>query len=203
MKKAQLFISSLMLTSGLAFGQQVYDLNGSQFQNFGPRNGKLDSLCVNPGVNDIHNSKQCAKYERKSTAKYDNIKIYLQGKLVDVTPYATYKGIPPKITMKIYSSAPVGTKVELQLGKKGNDNYPAGIHSQYEAVTTVQNAWEILTFTFSQIPQGSLIAPTEVDQITLLFSPNSSRADTYYFDDLTGPALTPATATMPKTKEDK
>ena len=193
MKKAQLFISSLMLTTGLAFGQQSYDLVGNQF-SIGPRNGKLDSVCVNPKINDINNNKQCLKYERKSTAKYDNIKIYPQGKLADVAPYATYKGIPPKITMKVYSSAPVGTKVELQLGKKDDDNYPSGIHSQYEAVTTVQNAWEVLTFTFSQIPEGSKVSPTDVDLVTILFSPNSSRSDTYYFSDLTGPSLVPATS---------
>ena len=190
MKKTQLLISTLLLTTGLAFGQQKYDdFEGNKFQIFGASNGKLDSACANPGAKGINTSAKCVKYTRAKEVKYDNIKIYPKAKLVDVSPFATYVGTPPKIKVKIYSTAPVGTKVELQLGKKGDNNYPSGVHSQYEAITTVQNAWEELTFTFSQIPKGSLVASTEVDQITLLFSPNSTSGDTFYFDDLIGPAL--------------
>jgi len=77
-------------------------------------------------------------------------------KLADVSPFATYLGIPPKIKMKIYTTAPVGTLVEILLGSKnGNNDYPAGTNSQYQAYTTVSNGWQQLEFKFSQIPQGS------------------------------------------------
>lgn len=192
MKKIQLLISSLLLTSGLLLGQQKYDdFSGNKFQNFGTRDGILDSASVTPKPNNVNSSPKCAKYVRLSTTKYDNIKIYPQRKLVNVSSYATHLGNPLKMKMKIYTSAPIGTKIELQLGKKGDDNYPTGVHSQYEAFTTVQNAWEELTFTFSQIPKGSLVAATDIDKITVLFAPNSSSGDAYYFDDLTGPELVP------------
>jgi hypothetical protein len=80
--------------------------------------------------------------------------------------------------------------VEVLLGaKRGNNDYPAGTHSQYQAYTTVSGAWEELHFKFSQIPQGSETAGDQIDQIVLLFNPNSSNSDTYYFDDLTGPPI--------------
>ena len=92
--------------------------------------------------------------------------------------------------MKIYTSAPAGTLVEILLGSKNrNNDYPAGTNSQYQAYTTVSNKWEQLEFKFSQIPQGSETSTKEVDQVTLLFNPNSSTSDTYYFDDITGPEL--------------
>lgn len=179
----------LFIESGMA--QQNYDnFNGKALRNYGPRNGELDTAMINPAANSINANAQTAKYKRASDARYDNVKIYPQRKLVDVSPYATHIGVPPKITLKVYTSAPIGTKVELQLGKKDDDAYPSGVHSQYEAVTTAQNQWEVLEFTFSQIPEGSTVSATEVDKITILFSPDSSNSDTYYFGDLTGPELT-------------
>lgn len=192
MKTASIF-SILILTVFTSFGQKNY--------SFGPRNGVLDSSFVNPLSDDINSKAHCVKYERKTNAKYDNIKIYPKSKLVDVSPYASYVGIPPKITMKVYTSAPVGTKIELQLGKMDDFSFPSGVHSQYEAVTTVQNKWEVITFIFAQIPPGSLVASTEVDQVTLLFAPNTSRSDIYYFDDLSFPALISGTKTEPVEKK--
>jgi hypothetical protein len=93
--------------------------------------------------------------------------------------------------MKIYTSAPVGTLIEILLGSKGRNNeYPAGTNSQYQAYTTVSNAWEVVQFKFSQIPKGSETSTNEVDQLTLLFNPNSLNSDTYYFDEIIGPPLT-------------
>jgi hypothetical protein len=161
-------------------------MSDSKFRRFGPRNGTLDSISQNPAKSS---AQPVAKYDRSNNVSFDNIKIYPTRRLSDVSQYATYAGNPPKITMKLYSSAPVGTKVEIQLGKKSDDNYPSGVHSQYEAYTTNQNEWEELTFKFSQIPKGSKVKPTEIDKITLLFSPNSKTSDTYYFDDLKAPPM--------------
>jgi len=109
--------------------------------------------------------------------------------LTDVTLYADSSAGAPKITMKLYSSAPVGTIVHLQLGLKSIDNYPAGIHSEYSAITTVKNAWQNLTFTFSLFPIGSLVSATNIDKVVILFNPNTASRDTMYFDDLIGPQL--------------
>ena len=196
MEKKSLFILYLLFSAGLIFGQQNYDdFDGNKFQYFGPKNGDLDSIHNNPGSNSVNNTSKCAEYNRSDTVQHDNLKIYPYNKLVDVTPYATNAGTPPRFKMKLYTEAPVGTIVKLQLGIKSDDNFPSGIHSIYQAATTVQDEWEELIFTFIEIPVGSLVGPTNVDKIDLFFNPGSLNPppslnpDTYYFDDLTGPEI--------------
>jgi len=183
------FIMSLFLTS---HGQPVIyvDFEGNKLLYYGERSGILDTAFKNPLPNVVNNSATCALYIRNSTRKFDNLKMKLQGNPADVSVYATYLGEPPKLRLKIKTDAPAGTLVEILLGsQRGNNDYPAGTHSQYQAYTTISNNWEQLEFKFSQIPQGSETPANQVDQITLLFNPNSSTSHTYCFDDLMGPAL--------------
>lgn len=191
--KYAILLSSCLFQAGFMFGQsQTYDnFEGSKSVHYGARTGVLDTVVKNPVPNIIDSTSNCALYVRNSTKKFDNLKMSLSGKVAGVNEYATYVGNPPQIKMKIYTSAPVGTLVEILLGSKGRNNeYPAGTHSQYQAYTTVSNAWEELEFKFSQIPEGSETSATQIDQVTLLFNPNSSTSDTYYFDDITGPIMT-------------
>lgn len=187
-----LLFSVLLFPVASVFSQTLaYDnFEGAKSLRYTEKSGVLDTAASNPAPNNINNSKTCALYVRNATKKFDNIKMSLSGKLVSVDAYATYTGIPPKLKMKIYTTAPVGTLVEILLGSKGRNNeYPAGTNSQYQAYTTVSGTWEELQFKFSQIPTGSETSPIQVDQITLLFNPNTSTSDTYYFDEITGPLL--------------
>lgn len=169
----------------------VYDnFEGGKLVTYIEKSGVLDTLAANPAPDKINNSAKCALYIRNTSKKFDNIKMKLYANLVDVSDYTTYLGTPPKLKMKVYTSAPAGTLVEILLtSRRGNNDYPAGTNSQYQAYTTVSNAWEDLEFKFSQVPQGSETSATQVDQIVLLFNPNSNTSDTYYFDEITGPAL--------------
>lgn len=197
-KKCSLLLSVFLFPTVLAFGQtQSYDnFEGTKTVSYSSKNGVLDSVAKNPASNTVNSSAKCAMYVRNRTKKFDNIKMNVSGKITDVSPFATYTGIPPKLKMKLYTTAPVGTLVEILLGNKlGNNAYPEGTNSQYQAYTTVSNAWEELEFKFAQIPEGSQTATTQVDQVTLLFNPNSTTSDTYYFDDLTGPSVIPADKT--------
>lgn len=182
---------ALFSFSGLIKAQKVYDdFEGNRLLNYGERTGVLDSSAKNPAPNSVNGSSKCGLYVRNGAKKFANIKMSIPQKLTGVDAYATYLGIPPKLKLKVYTSAPVGTLVEILLGsKRGNNDYPAGTHSQYQAYTTKTNEWEELEFKFSQIPQGSETSDTQIDQVVLLFNPNSSTSDTYYFDDLTGPAV--------------
>lgn len=192
LKKCTLLFSVIVLQIGSMFGQsQVYDnFEGTKFLNYGSKNGVLDTNVKNPAPNKVNSSAKCALYIRNSGKKFDNIKMNFTGKLTGVSDYATYLGVPPKMKMKIYTNAPVGTLVEFLLGNKlGNNTYPEGTNSQYQAYTTTSNAWEELEFKFAQVPEGSQTSFEQIDQITLLFSPNSASSDTYYFDDITGPQL--------------
>lgn len=169
--------------------QQLYfDFEGTRIAYFGMSSGVMDSLAVNPSPGEVNNSAGCAKYIRDTTL-YDFIRVYPIKKLSDITPYADNNIQAPKIKMKLYSSAPPSTPVQLQFGLKGVDNYPAGVHSEYVALTSVQNAWQEITFNYFQSPQGSLVQPTEIDKVVILFNPNTHNRDTVYFDDLSGPEL--------------
>lgn len=205
MKNSILLFSLFFIQPGVVMNNQpqVYDnFEGDKSLIYG-KNAALDTIAKNPSPNSINKTEKCAKYIRNSTKKFDNIKMSFIGKLSDVSSYATYLGVPPKIKMKIYTNAPVGTLVEILLGSKGRNNeYPEGTNSQYQARTTVSNAWEELEFKFAQIPEGSATSATQIDQLTLLFDPNSVSADIYYFDDITGPSIEKPAAEIIK-KNDK
>lgn len=191
MGKFLVLILSLLFVTEILFSQENYDnFDGAKFQNFGLVNGIL-AIVTNPSIENINSSAKCAKYIRADTIQFDNIKIYPYRKLTDINPYATNTGTPPQFKIKVYTTAPIGTEVELQAGRKTDDNYPTGIHSRYLAITKVQYAWEELTFSFLEIPTGSLVAGNDIDKLVLFFSPSSFNRNTYYFDDLTGPELIP------------
>lgn len=173
------------------FSQTVYDnFEGNKVISYSAKNGVLDTTVANPAPDDVNKSAKCAMYVRNRAQKFDNIKMPLNGKLSDVSNYATYVGVPPRIKMKIYTTAPVGTLVEILLGDKSlNNTYPGGTNSQYQAHTTETGKWEEMEFKFAQIPEGSETPTTGVNQLTLLFNPNSTTSDTYYFDDITGPEI--------------
>lgn len=191
-KKSWLIVTFFMFQVGMIFSQKVtYDnFDGRKFIYYGERTGMLDTLAINPVKDSINKSLRCAFYTRNSLKKFDNIKMSVHGRLTGVNEYATYLGIPPRFTIKVYTSAPPGTLIEILIGSKhGNNDYPAGTNSQYQTYTTKTNTWEELEFKFSQVPQGSETAFDQIDQVTLLFNPNSSTSDTYYFDDITGPGI--------------
>jgi len=176
---------------GVAYCQQTYDsFEGNRSVHYVEKTGVLDSLVKNPKKDSINKSSNCAYYVRNASHKFDNIKMQLPVYLADVAPYATHMGIPPKLKLKVYTTAPAGTLIEILLGSKNrNNDYPAGTNSQYQAHTTKTNQWEQLEFIFSQIPEGSETPTNKVDQVTLLFNPNTSSSDAYYFDDISGPSL--------------
>ncbi|MEW6468837.1 MAG: T9SS type A sorting domain-containing protein [Bacteroidota bacterium] len=211
MKKILLLSSLLLLIASASKSQQNYcDFESIKVISFlssngMPHSGTLDSLFNNPAPDPNDSTAYCARYIRDSATTYDFLKMYPDTKLVDVTPYASTSFSAPRIRMKVYTNAPVGTMVQVQLGIKSVDNYPAGIHSEYMAATTAQNMWHTLTFNYYQSPTGSLALPTNIDKIVVLFNPGSNTRDTFYFDDPTGPNLlsipgVPALSTPPVLK---
>ncbi|MDQ3192570.1 MAG: T9SS type A sorting domain-containing protein [Bacteroidota bacterium] len=175
------------------YGQQLYndfEVNGVREHVFGFRHGSLDTTFINMDDTGINNSVRCARYVRSDNAIYDIIHMRLLEKLSDVSNYSSsFSAL--KIKMKMYTEAPVGTPIELQLGSFINDSYPSGVHSVYVTQTSVQNEWEVLVFDFWETPFGSATPATSIDRITLLINPDPQtlKADTFYFDDLTGPAF--------------
>jgi hypothetical protein len=191
-KKCSLLLLTFLITQGTVISQTLTydDFEGKKCIHYSDKTGVLDSMATNPKPDSVNKSKKCGLYVRNGSKKFDNIKMKLPSNLTNVESYATYLGIPPRFKMKIYTGAPAGTLVEILLGREsGNNDYPSGTNSQYQAYTTVTNQWETLEFKFSQIPQGSETSTKQIDQVTLLFNPNSSTSDTYYFDEITGPPV--------------
>jgi hypothetical protein len=188
--KCALLFAGLFLHAGFSAGQQAYDnFEGNSVVCYNvQRASQLDTVAVNPAPDKVNPSGYCAKYVR-GRLRYDNIKICPKGKLASVENYATYEGEPPKIKMKVFTTAPVGSMVEIQLGKKEGNPYPEAIHSQFQAFTTVTGAWEELEFRFAVTPKGSETSVKNINQVTVLFNPNTNSTDTWYFDDITGPPI--------------
>lgn len=155
--------------------------------------GTLTQTAANPGSNPVNSSATCASFARAGGEQYATIAITPKsGKFADVSGYASGA---QKISLKFRSPA-AGTAVQIVLQNKAktttgypNGNY-AGTFNATTSATT--NAWETLTFTFAPGAGGGYdptVLPTDVDQLALLIAPGSTSASTYYFDDLTGPAL--------------
>jgi hypothetical protein len=191
MKKAILIFSALIASATFAFAQQNYcSFDGNSLITFGYRDGKIDSISTNPKVNKVFSGTHCIQYKR-SAQKFDNFKIHPTGMLEDVSGFATFHKSAQKIKMKVYSTAPVGTMIEVQFTKKGMDSYPKGVHSQFQAKTKKQNEWEEIEFDFVNAPEGSQVKANEIDEIVVLFGPNTTSANTFYFGELVGPKLLP------------
>jgi hypothetical protein len=180
-----LLILTIMVSTTNA--QQNYHQNDfAALYVFGEFNGILDTMAINPQKDAINESSYCVKYRRSKNEIYDNLKLQLVSSIKNVNEFTSYQGDSKKIKLKVFSTAPVGTQIELQLGKKNEIAYPDGVHSQYQAYTTKQNQWEIIEFDFAQIPQGSKVSKDEIDQITILFAPKTETNDIFYYDDLAG-----------------
>jgi hypothetical protein len=152
MKNLILVSSSLLLTSGLSFSNKNYDnYTGKKFVTYGKSH--INESTSQDGQNA-------------------SIRLYPKKKLTDASLYATDSKTAPKIQLKIFTKAPIGTLVELHLGKRGECSYPTGVHSVYQAFTNNQNAWEELIFTFSHVPKESQVKSNEIDHFVLMFAPS-------------------------------
>jgi hypothetical protein len=192
MKKLILLISAIA-TSFISIAQQSYSFNGKSNFNIGYTDGKIEQVSSNPKVSKIYEGEKCIQYVRSSN-KFDNIKLHPKGYFEDVSGFATFHSSATKLKMKIYSTAPVGTLVEVQFTGKGIDNYPKGVHSQFQAKTKKQNEWEEVVFDFVNAPEGSEVKPFAVNEIVVLFAPNTTGSNTFYISEFVGPKVNEETS---------
>lgn len=183
-------ITILFFNAGFLLSQQVYDtFEGVKWVSYQVNKGaQLDTLAANPDPDEINGSEKCARYIR-GRQRYDNLKLPLTGKITDVAKYASFQKEAPRIKMKVYTTAPVGTLIEVQLGKRTGNAYPEGTNSQYQAFTKAQGKWQELEFSYVLSPRRSQTSDTDINQLTIVFNPNTNTGDTYYFDDLSGPFI--------------
>lgn len=148
----------------------------------------------NPAPNTINNSALVGEYTRDGASQYDLL-IYSTSNLTDASAYVNKD---KKFYMDVYTDAPIGTTIILQLetADATANNYPTGRHSRFEATVEDNGQWQRLIFSLLDRPDPSA-ADADVNQLILLFASNTSTSDLYYFDNfdsyVAGSAPTPNT----------
>jgi beta-glucanase (GH16 family) len=155
--------------------------------------GDLDEEALNPDPsNEINTSERVGEYNRNIGSQFDVLVYDLRSS--DLGSASLYTEGKRKFYLDVYTDAPVGTQILLQLENANSaqpDNYPTGRHSRFEAYTTQQNEWERLEFQFLDRPDN-FVSNFGVNQFVFLFAPNSRTGDTYHIDNFD--VYAPATA---------
>jgi beta-glucanase (GH16 family) len=177
------------------------------FENFdepatatlGTYTGSLTEV-ANPSPSGVNTSALVGRYVRNSTQQYD----VLTYNVTNITDATQYSNKTKKFYIDIYTSAPIGTEILLQLetANATSSNYPTGRHSRYLVKTSKQNQWERLPFALLDKPDAGASA-TGIVRLILLFASNTFTGDTYFYDNLdsytsapTGPATTMSVASI-------
>ncbi|GAB3730538.1 hypothetical protein GCM10027594_12510 [Hymenobacter agri] len=182
-------------SSAAASAQTLYDnFENTRLVSYPVVEGTLTQNVANPGSSTVNSSSTCASYARAGGAQYAVLVVKPNNaKMLDVAAYAT--GGAKRISVKFRSpAAGVTVAAVLQNSTKSNAQpYPGGkFGTEYTAVTTKVNDWEILTFTPSAASAGNFdatVTSADIDQMLFQVAPNSNNAATYYLDDIMGPEL--------------
>ncbi|RZL12450.1 MAG: T9SS type A sorting domain-containing protein [Hymenobacter sp.] len=193
-----LLAAGLALIGQQASAQQVLDnYENTRLVDYPATQGTI-TVVANPGSNAVNSSTSCAGYARDGSQSYANIALQPKNG-VKFANVAAYVAGTRRISLKIRSSAPAGTPLLIVLQNRAKAIatpyvYPQGNFSGYfNGATTVVNAWETVTFTYSAVGSDPTVTANDIDQLALYVAPNSSSSLTYYLDDITGPEITSTT----------
>ncbi|AHJ99786.1 carbohydrate-binding protein [Hymenobacter swuensis] len=153
-------------------------------------NGTYVAAANNPAATGINTSAKVGQYTRNAASQYDALAL-ASTQIKDGSAYVAGQKV---FALDVYTSAPAGTVVSWQLESStfsNPNNYPTGRHSIYQAVVKQSNAWHTLTFSYANSPDSGT-PDAEVDNVVLLFAPNSTTGTVYYIDNLR--SLTASTA---------
>lgn len=163
--------------------ERIYeDFQSNRNIVYGLKTGVLTEAVANPSATGINTSALVGKYVRNASELYDVMNI----KNVTISNANDYVYGRKKLSFDIYTSAPVGTKISMQLENSlvtTATNFPSGRHSGYKATTTVQNKWETIEFEFEKVIDANTSA-LSINNVVFLFESNSNTGTTYYFDNL-------------------
>lgn len=143
--------------------------------------GLLDEQYLNPMQDTINLSTFVAKYERSIEETYDVLSI----RDVALESALDYEDDTRVFFMDVFTSAPVGTQITLQLENSAINGgaYPQGRRSSYIGIVSKENGWHTIRFRFNEVISVGT-SPNQVDFIALLFDPGHKTNDVYYFDNL-------------------
>lgn len=181
MKKFILFLSWLAFSFGYAQSLPINFEGDIATENFIDFDGGTGVVTTNPLVSANNSSSSVAQIVRDGGAVYAGSKISLSANL-DFS-------VLTKITMKVYTTAPVGTIAKLKLEGIGSP-------VEVDALTTVSGSWETLEWIFAG-------TPNDLNELVFMFDfgniGDGTANSTFYFDDIeqvTGPPA-PIPASLP------
>ena len=158
---------SILLSSLLCLGQSLpidfeADITTENFIDF---DGGTATVIDNPQMNGINTSAKVAQIVRDGGAIWAGSKIDLTSNL----DFSTDN----KLSMKVFTTAPIGTVVKFKLEGNGSD--------ERDVVTTLSNEWEELTWDFTGVA-------SDYNSVVFMFdfgnTGNGSEASTFLFDDI-------------------
>jgi beta-glucanase (GH16 family) len=146
---------------------------------FSSATGTLSKVS-NPAPSAVNGSAMVGKYIRNASQQYDVLAYSVQ----NITDASLYYTKEKKFYMDVYTAAPVGTQILLQLetSTATATNYPSGRHSRYVATVTKTNSWERLEFSPLDRPDASA-SNSGVTKLILLFASNTYTGHTYHWDN--------------------
>ncbi len=162
------YILLILFTAHTGFSQSLPinfegDITTSDFSNF---DGGTAIVTSNPMSSGINTSSSVAKIVRDGGAIWAGSKISLTDNL-DFS-------VLTKITMKVFTTAPVGTIVKFKLEGSGPS-------VDVNAMTTVSGTWETLEWVF-------VGTPNNLNEIVFMFdygnTGDGTNNSTFYFDDI-------------------
>jgi hypothetical protein len=182
MKKINLILSLLVFSFANSQSLPInFDGNAVSTSDFTDFDGGTATVIANPFMAGINVSDSVARIVRNGGAVFGGSKISLAANI--------NFSVLTKITMKVYTTAPIGTIVKFKL--EGG-----GTWIERDAFTTTSNAWETLEWVFAG-------TPNDLNEIVFMFDfgvvGNGTASSTFYFDDIqqeVGPAA-PMPVTLP------
>jgi len=163
---------------------KVYDdFEGTRLATYGPLTGTLQQAVANPLAERMNTSSLVGKYTRNAAIQYDNFYIGSVG----TTNAMDFVQGRKKLFIDVYTTAPVGTEVDMQLENTALSTvnaFPSGRHSKYVAYTTRQNSWQTLEFNYTQTIANSNTSIFAIDKMAILPEPGKFTANLYYFDNV-------------------
>ena len=158
-----IFLSSFVL--GKSQSLPIDFETGITTANFIDFDGGTATVIANPQSSGINTSGTVAQIVRNGGEIWAGSKIDLSANL----DFSTLN----KISMKVFTSAPVGTIVKFKLEGNGD--------TERDVLTTVSNEWETLTWDFTG-------APTNYNSVVFMFDfgtiGNGAANSTFLFDDV-------------------
>jgi hypothetical protein len=166
MKKIALFLCLFCLYLGFSQSLPINFEGDITTENFVDFDGGTATVTTNPMASGINTSSSVARIVRDGGAAFAGSKILL----IDNLDFS----VLTKISMKVYTDAPVGTTVKFKLEGSGPS-------AEVDAFTTVSGAWETLEWVF-------LGASNELNELVFMFDfgniGDGSINSTFYFDDV-------------------